>query len=486
MGNPAPLLPVPKVPGSELISFLADRFRMNTAMRELRTPVMILVELSWEDPSGNFRSVSARMEDKSLSGACIRMKKPVEVGSRVRIQWRFEQFSGMVKYCRLEEWDYVVGIQRDRTSLLTSQQASADSPLLIAVKSPEDLIAAVGSQPKVQTKAHTSVQSSPHGSAHTANKVLGVNLAVETGTVASVANRVTGKVSSAVHGERDNETSHDLVDGDRLNPRAEALRNARQNGVRTTLRVKGREAPKEGRSMARKWLDLAPWQKRGQSPIASVGNNGTGEGKRENLMPEVAVTANKVAGESESAGSASLQVELLPMEDIYRAAGIMGSQKGYSIHKVVEMLNSEHIRGLSKEMRRASVLMALEAAGISIERVQQDAKARQGALESYEAEQRKQMEAEWVRKEQENIQIQDEVERVKARYMARVSRNLDGVAREKATFENWATVKLQEMENIAEVVDLCAKPVAVEPVSAPLAQAAAAGAVALGSVPFKV
>jgi hypothetical protein len=81
----------------------------------------------------------------------------------------------------------------------------------------------------------------------------------------------------------------------------------------------------------------------------------------------------------------------------------------------------------------------------------------------------------------ENVQIQEELERVKAQYMVRVTRNLDGMAREKAIFESWVAVKQQEIEKIAEVVDLCAKPEAVERVSALLAKAAAAGAGEPGS-----
>jgi hypothetical protein len=37
--------------------------------------------------------------------------------------------------------------------------------------------------------------------------------------------------------------------------------------------------------------------------------------------------------------------EVLAMEDIYRAAGIIAPRKGYSINKVVEMLHSEPARG---------------------------------------------------------------------------------------------------------------------------------------------
>lgn len=167
---------------------------------------------------------------------------------------------------------------------------------------------------------------------------------------------------------------------------------------------------------------------------------------------------------------ASFQVELLPMEDIYRAAGITNPRRGYSINKVVEMLHSEHIRGLSKEMRRAAVLMALDVAGIPVDEVLQDAKVRQDALDSYEAEQRKQVEAEWAQKAEENIQIQAELERVKAHYMARISRNLDGVTREKATFSSWLTMKQQESQSMSEAAELCLKSTISEPASGSLSE----------------
>jgi hypothetical protein len=114
-------------------------------------------------------------------------------------------------------------------------------------------------------------------------------------------------------------------------------------------------------------------------------------------------------------------------------------------------------RGLSKEMKRASVLMTLDAAGVSIDEVVRDAKARQGAIDIYQAEQRRLFEAQWARKAEENLQIQAELETVKARYMERVRRNLDGVAREKATFGNWLAMKQREAQRMAEAVELCAK-----------------------------
>ena len=127
-------------------------------------------------------------------------------------------------------------------------------------------------------------------------------------------------------------------------------------------------------------------------------------------------------------------------------------------------------------MKRASVLMALDAAGISVDEVLQDAKSRQDAIDSYEADQRKQFEAQLARKADENAQIQAEMERVKARYTERLRRNLDGMAREKATFGNWLTLKQQESVSMQEAVELCLKPPVAEKPSAQLEEVSLAGA----------
>ena len=159
-------------------------------------------------------------------------------------------------------------------------------------------------------------------------------------------------------------------------------------------------------------------------------------------------------------------IELLSMPDIYQTAGIRGPRKGYSINKIVELLRSEHLRGLAKEMKRTSILVALDAAGISLDEVVEDANARLEAIDSYETSQRKQFEAHLVRRAEENQQIMAELERVKATYAERLRRNLEGVAREKATFGSWLTLKQQEAANITEALELCTKPVAAEPAKA--------------------
>jgi hypothetical protein len=167
--------------------------------------------------------------------------------------------------------------------------------------------------------------------------------------------------------------------------------------------------------------------------------------------------------------------ELLTYEDIYRAVGIMSPGSGYGIHKVVDMMNNDRIRDLSRDAKRASVLMALDAAGISADELLTDAARRQSALTSYETAQGKQLEDFEARKAKENARIEEEMEKIRAHYAQRVQANLDQVAKEKEALRNWQMAMQHETQRIAEVIELCGKQPAPERSSNAMAVAAAAG-----------
>ncbi len=149
---------------------------------------------------------------------------------------------------------------------------------------------------------------------------------------------------------------------------------------------------------------------------------------------------------------------LLSYEDIYHGAGILNPPSGYGIQKVVEMLNSDRIRDLSNDIKRVSVLMALDAAGASVDDVLQDATRRQQALDAYEAGQRRQLEELENRKAQENSQIEAELERLRTHYEERVQRNRDQLERQKEVLRNWQMAMQHESQRISEVIDLCRNP----------------------------
>ena len=175
--------------------------------------------------------------------------------------------------------------------------------------------------------------------------------------------------------------------------------------------------------MQSKWF--ASW--RGQDNASDETNGMPQANDRE--QPD-AGSDSRGSAHSSGNGFATSGVDLMPFEEIYRSAGIKGPRLGYTIGKVVEMLHSEHIKSLPAEMKRSSLLMALEAAGVQVDEVLQDATLRQRAINSYEAIQRKHLEEYEARKAQDNCAIQAEAERVAAEYAARISGNLDEIAHE--------------------------------------------------------
>ncbi len=324
---------------------------MRRALPEPRTAVMILAEASWEDPSGALQAAPAWIENKSVGGACVRLKIPIGVGSKLNVQGRWEQISGTAKYCRSVGGSYLIGIQRDSTANFVPEQ-----PVLASVPTQE-----------------------------------------------------------------------------------------------RTPEVK--EIVQERKPMQRKWSELVYRHNKQDE------GNGNGEARKvenENGAVPAALGTEAARNVVREVGT-GFQIELLSAEDVYRTAGIMNLRRGFSVSKVAGILHSDRARSLPKEAKQAAVLMALDAAGVAVDEVLQDAKTRQEALNSYEAELRKEVEGEWARKADENVQIQAELERAKAHYMARISRNLEGVAREKAVFDHWLAAKAQECRSMAEAVELCLK-----------------------------
>ena len=139
-------------------------------------------------------------------------------------------------------------------------------------------------------------------------------------------------------------------------------------------------------------------------------------------------------------------------DEIYQAAEIQTPAHGYSIEKVATMLASEHLRGLSAEVKRSSILVALEASGARIEDVIQDAVRRDRALDSYERVLRRSLSDVQAKKADENRQIEAEMNKMLADYRARIQANNETLAKESERFSTWLTQKQQEEKSIADAV----------------------------------
>lgn len=138
--------------------------------------------------------------------------------------------------------------------------------------------------------------------------------------------------------------------------------------------------------------------------------------------------------------------------EIYQAAEIPDAPQGYSILKVSEMLQSEHIRSLPADVKRSSVLVALDAAGVDIKEVIQDAVRRDRALDVYENVQQRAVDDLEARKTKENAEIQAEIDRMVEEHKARIQKNNDEVSQQKEQFFGWRLKKQQEEKKISDAV----------------------------------
>lgn len=139
-------------------------------------------------------------------------------------------------------------------------------------------------------------------------------------------------------------------------------------------------------------------------------------------------------------------------EEVYSAAEIQAPTHGYTIFKIAEMLQSEHIRNLPAGVKKSSVLVALDASGVKLEEVIQDAIRRDRALDTYERVQQKALDELEAKKKEENQGIQEALDRIVAEHRARIQANIDEVARTKGRFQDWRLRKLQEEQRIADAV----------------------------------
>jgi len=317
-----------------------------------------VAEISWQDPAGKPVRERATLEDTSHSGACLRLKAPVQIGSRVHIKWHREQFSAVARNCRRDGRDFLLGVLREPAN--TKPQAAAKtvdpSPTPAFTRDPESQ--------QERTQAIPSAQQAPMINASAA----------------------------------------------------------------------------ERKPMESKTLFPKLWR-------GTPANDGSAKSK------PTEVTVNKPSHVADAIPAS--KTELLSYDDIYRAAGILNPPSGYGIQKVVDMLNSERLRDLSKDIKRVSVLMALDAAATPIDDLLQDATRRQRALDSYEAGRRQQLETFESRKAEENAQIEAELERIRAHYAERIQRNREQVQQEKEALRNWQMAMQHETQRIQEVMELC-------------------------------
>lgn len=149
--------------------------------------------------------------------------------------------------------------------------------------------------------------------------------------------------------------------------------------------------------------------------------------------------------------------KLPSFEDIYRTFTFKSNSviAEWHILKVSDMLNSDHLRGLSPSAKHSALMMALEAAGVAVEDILQDAIQRQRVLNEAEETQLHQLEQSEQTKLRENERLTAEMESVSLQYRARIAAGTEEMAHERQLFRDWQESKEREHRRIAEAAAAC-------------------------------
>lgn len=484
---------------------------------EPRTAMMAMAEIVWEDQPGTWRGSFAKLEDTSPSGACIRVATAIAVGAKLKVKWHKEQFSGIAKYCRREGGEYILGIQRESSeeqarTLELVQRATANSTARPATslqegssKLPAPAAAKIPDAPArleyEEIKAPRVIpkpEPAPVRALHVPVAVpiptaaLPASAAVKVVPVpvpppftpipiampAAVPVPATPKPASlplplSVTSIPAAKPAPPLVPALKVAQASSATGNGKHAGApglplpQVSNTNRSIELPAQGPSQGpERTLVLSKLLHLGGGPGRNQQNSPDGDqtsmkGKTNVAEPRPSPANPNVTNARAPAPAAARvttpaihQGKLLPLQDIYLAVGIMSARLGYSIDTVSTMLDSEHLRGLSSEVKKASVLMALEAAGIPVEDLLADGAQRLDALNEYEAGERKHFEEYEARKAQESAQIQAEIERMTAHCMSRIQNNHGEVASAKHALDEWQAKKQIEAQRITDAVAL--------------------------------
>jgi len=71
------------------------------------------LDLRWQDPVGHSHVIGVQLSDISPSGAAVRARSPIPVGSLVSFHYENQKLSGKVRHCEKVPDGFLLGLEFD-------------------------------------------------------------------------------------------------------------------------------------------------------------------------------------------------------------------------------------------------------------------------------------------------------------------------------------------------------------------------------------
>ena len=143
------------------------------------------------------------------------------------------------------------------------------------------------------------------------------------------------------------------------------------------------------------------------------------------------------------------------LEQVYASAGIQPPAHGFTVYRLIEMLEAEEFRSLDAPTRAkviAGMLRRLPTGAVEVDDIVRDAAVRDRALDAFErflADRVGRLAAE---AEEKNRALQQEIDELTVRNTELMDANRAGVEQEKAKLERWQARKRTEEDRLFAAV----------------------------------
>lgn len=137
---------------------------------------------------------------------------------------------------------------------------------------------------------------------------------------------------------------------------------------------------------------------------------------------------------------------------VYAEAGIELPAHGYGVDKVGEMLQSKRLASLASEVRAAAVMAALEAAGVAVRDVIQDAVLRDKALDGFEGAKEREAKEARQKNEARIASLQQELDALAKKIGAEIENLKQASDEAERAFRSLRERKLKEEDRLHAVV----------------------------------
>lgn len=143
------------------------------------------------------------------------------------------------------------------------------------------------------------------------------------------------------------------------------------------------------------------------------------------------------------------------LEQVYSSAGIQPPAHGFTVYRLIEMLEAEEFRTLDAPTRAkviAGMLRRLPTGSVEVDDIVRDAAVRDRALDAFErflADRVGRLQAE---AEEKNRALQQEIDELTVRNTELMDANRAGVEQERAKLDRWRTSKRAEEDRLFAAV----------------------------------